>query len=41
MILKENRKLLREILNDISHDMTDEMVLHLLVENKICGKQQS
>ena len=25
--MKENRKLLREVLNDIRHDMTDEEVL--------------
>ena len=35
MILKENRKLLREILNDIRHDMTDEEVLNLLADSKI------
>ena len=33
--MKENRKLLREILNDIRHDMTDEEVLNLLADSKI------
>ena len=28
--MKENRKLLREVLNDIRRDMTDEEVLDLL-----------
>ena len=27
--MKENRKLLREVLKDIRHDMTDEEVLNL------------
>lgn len=33
--MKENRKLLREVLNDIHHDMTDEEVLNLLADSKI------
>ena len=33
--MKENRKLLREILKDIRHDMTDEEVLNLLADSKI------
>ena len=33
--MKENRKLLREVLNDIRHDMTDEEVLNLLADSKI------
>ena len=33
--MKENRKLLREVLKDIRHDMTDEEVLNLLAESKI------
>ena len=41
MILKENRKLLREILNDIRHDMTDEEVLNLLADSKISAKPES
>ena len=40
MILKENRKLLREILNDIRHDMTDEEVLNLLADSKISVKPE-
>ena len=33
--MKENRKLLREILKDIRRDMTDEEVLNLLADSKI------
>lgn len=33
--MKENRKLLREVLNDIRHDLTDEEVLNLLADSKI------
>ena len=33
--MKENRKLLREVLKDIRHDMTDEKVLNLLADSKI------
>lgn len=33
--MKENRKLLKEILKDIRHDMTDEEVLSLLADSKI------
>ncbi len=33
--MKENRKLLREVLNDIRHDMTDEEILNLLADSKI------
>ena len=33
--MKENRKLLKEVLNDIQHDMTDEEVLNLLADSKI------
>ena len=33
--MKENRKLLREVLKDIRHDMTDEEVLDLLADSKI------
>ena len=33
--MKENRKLLREVLNDIRHDMTDEEVLNLLADSKV------
>lgn len=41
MILKENRKLLLQILNDIRHDMTDEEVLNLLADSKISVKPES
>ena len=33
--MKENRKLLKEVLKDIEHDMTDEEVLNLLAASKI------
>ena len=33
--MKENRKLLREVLADIRHDMTDAEVLDLLADSKI------
>ena len=33
--MKENRKLLKEVLNDIQHDMSDEEVLNLLADSKI------
>ena len=41
MIMKENRKLLREVLNDIRRDMTDEEVLNLLADSKISVKPES
>ena len=33
--MKENRKLLKEVLKGIRHDMTDEEVLNLLADSKI------
>ena len=33
--MKENRKLMKEVLKDIQHDMTDEEVLNLLADSKI------
>ena len=33
--MKENRKLLKEVLKEIRHDMTDEEVLNLLADSKI------
>ena len=33
--MKENRKLLREVLNDIRRDMTDDEVLDLLADSKV------
>ena len=41
MIMKENRKLLREVLNDIRRDMTDEEILNLLADSKISVKPKS
>ena len=38
--MKENRKLLREVLNDIRHDMTEEEVLNLLADSKISVKPE-
>ncbi len=35
IFMKENRKLLREVLKDIRHDMTDDEVLNLLADSKI------
>ena len=35
IIMKENSKLLKEVLRDIRHDMTDEEVLNLLADSKI------
>ena len=39
--MKENRKLLQEVLEEIRHDMTDEEVLNLLADSKIsvCPKK--
>ena len=39
--LKENRKLLREVLRDIRRDMTDEEVLNLLADSKISVSPES
>ena len=44
--MKENRKLLKEVLDDIRHDMSDEEVLNLLADSKISvrpenGKEKS
>ena len=33
--MKENRKLLKDVLKDIQHDMSDEEVLNLLADSKI------
>lgn len=35
ILMKENRKLFREVLTDIRHDMTDEEILRLLSSSKI------
>ena len=39
--MKENRKLLKEVLRDIRHDMTDEEVLNLLADSKISVSPES
>ena len=39
--MKENRKLLKEVLKDIRHDMTDEEVLNLLADSKISARPES
>lgn len=39
--MKENRKLLKEVLKDIRHDMTDEEVLNLLADSKISVNSES
>ena len=39
--MKENRKLLREVLKDIRHDMTDDEVLNLLSDSKISQRPDS
>ena len=39
--MKENRKLLREVLKDIRHDMTDDDVLNLLADSKISQRPDS
>ena len=39
--MEENRKLLKEVLNDIRHDMTDEEVLNLLADSKVSVSPES
>ena len=39
--MKENRKLLKDVLNDIRQDMSDEEVLNLLVNRKISVRPES
>lgn len=39
--MKENRKLLKEVLKDIKHDMTDEEVLALLADSKISANPET
>ena len=39
--MKENRKLLREVLKDLRHDMSDEEVLNLLADSKISVSPES
>ena len=40
-VMKENRKLLKEVLKDIRHDMSDEEVLNLLADSKISVSPES
>ena len=39
--MKENQKLLRKVLKDIRHDMTDDEVLNLLADSKISQRPDS
>lgn len=39
--MKENRKLLKEVLKDIRHDMTDEEILNLLADSKISANPKN
>ena len=39
--MKENRKLIKEVLEDIRHDMTDEEVLNMLADSKISVSPQN
>lgn len=40
-IMKENRKLLKEVLKDIRRDMSDEEVLNLLADSKISVRPEN
>lgn len=40
-IMKENRKLLKDVLDDIRQDMSDEEVLNLLADRKISVRPES
>ena len=40
-IMKENRKLLKDVLDDIRQDMSDEEVLNLLANRKISVRPES
>ena len=41
LIMKENRKLLKEVLKDIRRDMSDEEVLNLLADSKISVRPEN
>ena len=41
IIMKENRKLLKEVLRDVRHDMTDEEVLNLLANSQISARPEN
>ena len=40
-IMKENRRLLKEVLRDVRHDMTDEEVLNLLADSQISARPEN
>ena len=39
--MKENRRLLKEVLRDVRHDMTDEEVLNLLADSQISARPEN
>ena len=39
--MKENRKLLKEVLRDVRHDMTDEEVLNLLADSQVSARPEN
>lgn len=41
IIMKENRRLLKEVLRDVRHDMTDEEVLNLLADSQISASPEN
>ena len=41
IIMKENRRLLKEVLRDVRHDMTDEEVLNLLAGSQISARPEN
>lgn len=41
IIMKENRRLLKEVLRDVRHDMTDEEVLNLLADSQISARPEN
>lgn len=38
--MKSNKKLVREIISDVKHDMTDEEILNMLADSKISANPQ-
>lgn len=38
--MKSNKKLVREIISDVKHDMTDEEILNMLADSKISSNPQ-
>ena len=41
IIMKENRRLLKEVLRDVRHDMTDEEVLNLPADSQISARPEN